>query len=696
MKRTKLLFILFALTLLVNLAAVMPTAVSAAVGDFVPVENIIDVPTKATAQSVDKPQTPLELIGAVVPENATYKTIAWSVKDAGKTGATITDGFLNATAGGEVVVTASITGARISAGNSHTMALKADGSLWAWGDNEYGQLGLGDEFKEDYSPTPLRVGDKNNWAAVVAGRWHTIAIKTDGTLWAWGWADYGLLGLGEDFDHLDNDDYGYTYVNKPVQVGTDTNWLAVEAGEWHNIALKTDGSLWAWGDNSICQLGIDGNCLRIEPGDIIETSFEPVRVGLENDWAAISAGEAHNIARKVNGTLWAWGFNAVGQLGIGSNDYQIPTPSQVLTGAGKDYDWAEITAGYSYTMAMKTDGSLWAWGWADYGQLGLGEDYEWLYTEDSWRFKYVNTPVRVGDGNDWLVVEAGDMHAVALKTNGTLWVWGDNSYGQLGIGEDEEGSFIPVQVGEDTDWMVISANISDHTVAMKKDGNLWVWGANWYGQLGVDNDYEYSFIPVKVMFPDGQTAAYARDFTIKAILYGDVNGDGTVNSRDVTALERSFAGWPEEIDEDAADVDGSGTVNSKDVTSLERHLAGWPGYETLPILLSPSPEQAPEMVITPLLMSVAADTFGTESPLLGNSEVTMVGATPLASVKKLNGNKNDLTISVTERFSDGSIKTITETFSINNNTAGSYQVGAYAVYVEIKGNDQVKQCYIMK
>jgi len=593
MKRNKLSIILFTLALLANLAAAMPHAAYAADDDFVPVEDIIGVPTTATAQPNGKDQrTPLELKGTVVPADATYKTITWSVKDAGATGATITDGLLDATKSGDVIVTASIAGARISAGFAHTMELKADGSLWAWGNNEYGQLGLGDEFKDDYSSTPLRVGTENNWASVVVGKWHTIALKTDGTLWAWGYADDGQLGLGEEYEYL-VDDYDYKYVNTPVQVGVDVDWAAVSTGQAHTAAIKKDGSLWTWGDNEYCQLGFGGNCLLLS-GDIIENRSEPGRVGTGNDWEAISAGDSHNVARKTNGSLWAWGWNPYGQLGVGSNDYQIPTPEQIFTAGGNNNDWAEVSASYGHTMALKKDGSLWAWGLAEWGQLGLGDGYNYLVTNDAQQYKYVNAPVRIGEGDDWTAAEAGGTHTMALKNDGSLWVWGWADYGQLGLGEDYEYLVtndeyqykyvdIPVQVGEGKDWMVISANISDHNVAMKKDGSLWAWGDNWTGQLGFDNDFNYSYIPVQIAFPDGQTAAYTRDFTIKTILFGDMNNDGVVDEMDVVALERYLARWPVSINESAADLNSDGLIDEMDIVVLERYLARWPGYETLPL-----------------------------------------------------------------------------------------------------------------
>ena len=666
MKRNKIPIILFTLVLLVNLTATMPPYAYAADGNFVPVENITDVP-KTTPVG-----TPLELKGTVVPEDATYKTITWNVKNAGATGATIADGFLNATAAGNVVVAASIVGgARISAGKNHTMALKADGSLWAWGCNGDGQLG--DGSNEDRF-TPVRVGTDNDWAAVVAGDWHTIALKTDGSMYAWGDNWFGLLGVGKDYEEFESS-------NIPVRVGNDNDWAAISAGQAHAVALKTNGSIYTWGDNWYGRLGVG-----ITYGEF-ENSNIPVRAGNDSDWAAISAGESYTIALKTNGTLWAWGYNYGGQLGDGSKEDRF-APVRV----GTDNDWAEkFAAGFGHTVALKTDGSMHAWGWNGEGQLGI------LTDED-----YITTPRQVGFDNDWDAVEAGDSHTVALKTNGTLYTWGWNGVGQLGDGTYED-SATPVRVGEDSDWIAISTHYGNHTVAIKKDGVLMTWGDNGNGKLGVGADdngdpvVDESNTPLLLML----SAAYTDDFTIYVFVYGDVNGDGVVNSRDVMILERWIAGWPVEINENASDVNGDGVVNSRDVIVLDRHFAGWPGYETLPY----KPAQpSPIIPMASLFMNIE----GMDAPVLELSPVTavssantshahtLVGVKSSASVKKLSGNKIDLTISVTESFSDGSVNAITITESVNNNSAGYHQVGRYTVYVETKGNDQIRECYIVE
>jgi alpha-tubulin suppressor-like RCC1 family protein len=187
------------------------------------------------------------------------------------------------------------------------MALKTDGSLWACGYNGDGGLGLGDSGYFTSRYVPRRVEKNNKWSAISAGFCYTLALKTDGSLWAWGLNFDGRCGNNIILD-------GDTPIR--VRVGTDSDWSAISAGKAHTIALKTDGSLWAWGYNSDGELGDGTNTCR----------YRPVRVGTDNDWSAISAGIEHTIALKTDGSLWAWGNNYYGQLGDGTNtDRNVPT-----------------------------------------------------------------------------------------------------------------------------------------------------------------------------------------------------------------------------------------------------------------------------------------------------------------------------------------------------------------------------------
>jgi hypothetical protein len=243
----------------------------------------------------------------------------------------------------------------ISTGVCHTVAIKTDGTLWAWGYNDFGELGIG---TQDDSAVPVQVGTETDWASVATGENHTVALKSDNTLWSWGWNLYGQLGTGT-FDNS----------NIPVRVGSDDDWVFAAAGSVHTIALKADGTLWAWGNNSAGQLGTgssDAYCI-------------PVQVGSDMDWAAVAAGQAHTIALKTDRTLWTWGNNGLGQLGTGSWDASN-SPAQV----GSDADWVFIAGADNTTFAIKFDGSLWFWGINEAGMLGIGDWNEELVPANIW------------------------------------------------------------------------------------------------------------------------------------------------------------------------------------------------------------------------------------------------------------------------------------------------------------------------
>jgi alpha-tubulin suppressor-like RCC1 family protein len=356
--------------------------------------------------------------------------------------------------------------AAVSTGDDYTLAVKRDGTLWAWGANDSGQLGLDNTVQRD---VPTEVGSEGDWAAVSAAGGSTLALKADGSLWAWGYNGVGQLGLGS----ADNDAHP-----TPRQVGSARDWAAVSAGEDGTLALKKDGTLWAWGLNDFGQLGIGPADDNAHP--------TPIEVGSESDWAAVSAGFDYTMALKTDGTLWAWGSNRYGKLGLGDITDR-DTPTQV----GSAGDWAAVSTSTYDTLALKQDGTLWAWGLNNFGQLGLGSADSEAHT----------SPTQVGSAGDWAAVSDAGASALALKKDGTLWAWGYNEKGELGLGDTTRRD-APTEVGSATDWAAVSSCV-DFTLAIKNDGTLWAWGFNSSGQLGLGGAVNYNAHPTPTKVDSG-------------------------------------------------------------------------------------------------------------------------------------------------------------------------------------------------
>jgi alpha-tubulin suppressor-like RCC1 family protein len=289
---------------------------------------------------------------------------------------------------------------------TQSLALKADGTVWAWGPNAWGELGDGTST-ERATPVEVLSGVKSVAAAYIK----TIALKWDGTVWEWGFG------------------FGAT----PVQVSGLSGITAVAGGK-AAYALRSDGTLWAWGSNSSGELGDGTTTAETTPAQV----HGPNGTGFLTGVKAVAGGRAYALALMVDGTVMAWGANGVGQLGDGTTTQRLtPAPVSGLSGV------IAVVAGYEHSLALKSDGTLWAWGWNAGGQLGDGTTGGPDNTE--------STPVQVHGPNDTglltgvVAVAAGELHSLAQTSDGNVWAWGDNTHGQLGDGTTTQRT-TPVQM----------------------------------------------------------------------------------------------------------------------------------------------------------------------------------------------------------------------------------------------------------
>lgn len=359
------------------------------------------------------------------------------------------------TSGQTLNVLPSSTTPAINAGDSATWLLKADGSLWAWGWNVYGQLGDGTQVDR---ALPVQISPAGTWRSISARGTHVLAIKPNGTLWSWGRNDHGQLGSGTTNDRW-----------TPAQVGTATTWVAAQArGSW-SAALKSDGTLWTWGGNAYGQLG---------QGGTLDTNT-PTQVGGAKDWAFVEPGINHVFARKADGTWHSWGRNDFGQLGDGSTvNRRVPGRLSAEVSGGI----TAVAVGETFTLEQKADGSLLAVGDNRAGQFSNG-------TYDS--------SARWASAGAWAGGQSGSIAAknlsalgatvMALSNWGSLFAWGSNAYHQIYDGalfahNYPLGVFYP-SWGSGPVLSAVSVGIN-HATAMDSDGNIYTWGRDNHGQLG--------------------------------------------------------------------------------------------------------------------------------------------------------------------------------------------------------------------
>jgi len=342
----------------------------------------------------------------------------------------------------------------IAAGVGYSLALKSDGTVWAWGNYSP---------KYEHSSTlPVQVQDLSNILTIAVGGSHSLALKSDGTVWAWGYNRYGKLGDGTTTER-----------STPVQVFNLNDVVAIAAGYDHSLAVKSDGTVWAWGLNTSSQLGDNTTIER----------NTPVQVHNLNDVTSIAAGLSHSIALKSDGTVWGWGSGYFGQLGDTLYARRgTPVQAQSL------YDVTAIAAGNNHSLALKSDGTVWAYGENNSGQLG-----------NNTTSTFNQVPTQVQNLSSAVTITAGSGYSLAIKSDGTIWGWGSNG-GYLGD-STTTNRLTPVQAQNLSSMVTITAG-QHHSLGIKSDGSVWAWGWNSNGQLG-DNTKTDRLTPVQVIGSGG-------------------------------------------------------------------------------------------------------------------------------------------------------------------------------------------------
>ncbi|MBI0127002.1 InlB B-repeat-containing protein [Bifidobacterium sp. W8101] len=403
-----------------------------------------------------------------------------------------------------------------------SLAVGSDGNVYAWGDNYYGQLGIGTTSSYRTTPVMVRRPDRSTYPdlpedftylQVSAGGSHSLALGSDGNAYAWGWNGDGQLGDGT-----------ITERHAPVRVKTpdrktypdlpaDFTYLQVSAGDRHSLALGSDGNVYAWGYNYYGRLGDGTSTTRYAPVRV-KTPDRKTYPDLPEDFTylQVSAGTWHSLALGSDGNAYAWGDNSSGQLGdgTGSDRYapvRVKTPDRkTYPDLPADFTYLQVSAGYAHSLALGSDGNAYAWGYNNNGPLGDG-------TGSS-----RNAPVRVKTPDrktypdlpadfTYQQISAGYDHSLAVGSDGNAWAWGCNLYGLLGNNSSYRSSSVPMRVRDpanpaDTSKGLQAAQVSagyHYSLAVGSDGNAWAWGSNSYGRLG-DNSTNNKSAPVPVSF----------------------------------------------------------------------------------------------------------------------------------------------------------------------------------------------------
>jgi alpha-tubulin suppressor-like RCC1 family protein len=374
-------------------------------------------------------------------------------------------------------------------GDSHSLFIDPSGSLFVWGDNAYGELGDGTNTQQ---LSRKNLSFTNN-TQVAAGKQFSLLLQSDGSIWTWGRDDVGQLGNGQTTTST-------TTYRTRAKMGTANDWRFVAAGSTHALAIKYDGSLWGWGDNSKGQLGITGNPIK-----------SPTRIGSRNDWVQVAGGTSFTVALAADGTIWTTGDNTNNQLGRTGT---TTTLGQVVTGDSTNL-FTQISAGASHVLALEDDGSVYGWGLNDKYQLTS------KVTTASQA-----TPLSLS-GGPYRKISAGAVDSVAIRWDGVLIGWGNNAAGELCIPNDTSQKKTPTTMSSASTLGQYVAAGNQVTMLLDANGTLQTCGLGTNGQLATGNKANKSTVQTvaTVQKPGlvgaGTGTAYSIDANGMLSIWGD-------------------------------------------------------------------------------------------------------------------------------------------------------------------------------
>jgi alpha-tubulin suppressor-like RCC1 family protein len=429
-----------------------------------------------------------------------------------------------------------VTQPLISGAYSSTLLLKPDGTVWSWGANGYGQLGDGTTTGR---LQPVNASVLSDVRFLSGGHGNTstfgLAVTGSGAVYSWGSNVAGQLGDGTTTAHA-----------TPAVVPGFTGATQAKAGEYYSTVLKSDGTVWSWGSNGFGQLGNGGYTSTSTPGQVSNLT------GV----TAVSSWSAFTLALKSDGTVWGWGTDYSGELGDGTSNTNRPLPVQTanLTNV------VAITNGWIHGLAVKSDGTLWAWGRNLNGQLGDGT------------FTNRSVPVQVSGLSSVTAAAGGENHSLALKSDGTVWAWGDNSRGELGDGTTTTRT-TPVQVSGLSNIAAISAG-TNFSVAVSADGIVYGWGANDVGQIGdwttTDRPTPIAISDIGYVWKAGRPALSVAQGTYNAIQTVTVN-----NPQNGVEMHYTLSGTDPTQGDPAVAAGGAVTIDATETLKVAAWKTGY-------------------------------------------------------------------------------------------------------------------------